>query len=177
MQKEQAEILVDGIKNRSGGIHFEEEKKVELVKLITNFSIEEETDKFHIRLPDSSGYEIPLEEGGVHYTLSLRRILVNRNAKIYRPNILKGAQEFIVENFRDYFKGYNSDVIARKMRENPSLVEAMQSAIQFNSVDHSLLGKLVSVDYKVKEIRPFVVIVGADINEVLKFENEHRRKY
>ena len=171
MQRQYAEKLVDGISGRSGGIYISEQDRDRLVTVLSGVQIPD-TRRFHISVPNTPEYSVSVDESEILYTLSIRRILINENAELIKPGCVKSAWASVV----DKFGAYDSDVITRKLREDPALVEAMKSS----DSPYSLLLKGRYVDYSNhphnKEEGPFLVIPGADIGVVMRFEKAHTKQ-
>ena len=70
-----------------------------------------ESSRFHEALPDRSQF---VEENGFYYSLSLRRILRNKNAQNYQPLLWKKADGSIASALGFY----SSDALSRNLRSN-----------------------------------------------------------
>ena len=115
------------------------------------------------QVPDSSRFseELPdkpqiITEADLYHCISLRRLLRNRNAKDYKLSGVKKAWETVAAGLGIY----SSDVLTRKIRADPELVELMS----ISDSEFSLLGKIETFDYAnpkeilYKKTRPILVI-------------------
>ncbi len=115
-----------------------------------------ESSRFYEVLP---GKQQLVEENGRYHSLSLRRVLRNRNAKDYQLSQWKKAYEAIAS----VFGAYSSDALSRNLRADGTLVEMMAGCDE----PFSLLGKFQSYDFDNPDAtlfivtRPVLVIPGA----------------
>ncbi len=126
-----------------------------------------DTSRFHEIVPENWQ---SLEESDRYHRFSLRRILRNKNARVYDPNLLKLTYATVIS----VFGGYSSDDMARRLRMDEHLARMMID----NDHPFSLLAKQETVDFTDHEAvyiskRPVLVIPGADMERVLKWESEN----
>ncbi|MBW3023048.1 hypothetical protein KY308_03010 [Candidatus Woesearchaeota archaeon] len=120
---------------------------------------------------------VKIEESDFFYTLSINRILRNSNASVERIPLTKRMFEQGV----NLAKAYSSDILARKIRQNPILVKFLYES----DLPFSLLGKLETLthfpDGEEKFVKqPVLVIPGfEDKKEISGWEaaNTLRRGY
>ncbi len=99
------------------------------------------------------------------YTLSLRRIIRNKNAVLSKVSGLKSVWRDVVSKIGMY----DSDVILRDLREDNEIIEIMSSSLK-GEYEFSLFGKLDSLDSVSEKYssRPVLVIPGMMFGENLK---------
>ncbi len=162
MEREIAERLVNELGNHSRIIS--PDKKLFLDVLVSTDI--QESSRFHEVLQDKQQLA---EESDSYYSLSLRRILRNSNAKRYKLSQWKKAYE----SFISTFSFYSSDSLSRNLRADKGIIEMMAECKE----PFSLLGKFKTYDFDNSEetlfvvTRPVLVIPGVrDTNRIYGWE-------
>ena len=134
MKREIAEQLVESLSNHTGVIPVDKKKFIEL---LTSINIEP-TSKFYAELPDDDNkYKQLLQESRKYHYLSIRRILINRNAS-YNVSLVKKIWGRLISKV-----SWSSNVFTRSLRLNTKIVEILTESKD----DFSLLAKLEIYDY------------------------------
>ncbi|MEK6800765.1 MAG: hypothetical protein AABY05_02430 [Nanoarchaeota archaeon] len=128
-----------------------------------------ESSRFHEALPDR---QQRVEENGFYYSLSLRRILRNKNAQNYQPLLWKKAGGSIASALGFY----SSDALSRNLRANKDLVKMMMECQE----PFSLLGKFQTYDDENPEgilfaaTRPILIIPDSkDMQQIYDWEEKN----
>ena len=159
MDRQLAEQLVQGLQTHS---HIDLSDPGMFIDLLVASDIPG-FSRFYQWLPENSQ---SMDESSVEYTISLRRVLRNITAKDYQLSLFKRG----VETVASAIGIYSSDVLSRRLRSNPDLVELMTN----EEMPFSLLGKLqrtdsASVDGTIyRATSPILVIHGALDNQAVK---------
>ncbi|MBW2982399.1 hypothetical protein KY343_05955 [Candidatus Woesearchaeota archaeon] len=162
MQLKTAETLVEALGKHPGIITPDKDLFIDLLMQIDV----PESSRFYERIP---GNKQELTESDCSYSLSLRRVLRNRNSeRNYSPGIVKRALDALAS-----WRGiYSSDVLTRRLRQDNEIVDLMQACLE----DFSLLAKFETYDYSdpnklTVTTRPVLVIPGAENDEqVMEWE-------
>jgi len=175
MKRKLAERLVNGLEEHPNIIRPDREKFIDILEK-TNVP---ESERFYEHI---SGAEQPLPQYNRCYSLSLTRILRNRQAEEeYQIPILKEIYDIFISTLRRIGDGkiriYDSNALSRKIRTDIDLVKMMTKS----NHPYSLLGKFETRDRDFKnpdksliETRPVLVIPGAkNIEYILDWEKAH----
>lgn len=160
MTIEIARQLVESLKNHPGIIPMDETKFIEL---LISVEIKPNSKKFYMELPYDDKYQqLFQEESRRYHFLSIRRILVNRNAG-YNVSLVKKIWGNLTSKIR-----WSSDVFSRNLRLNTKIAKFLaESKSQF-----SLLAKLQTYDYNNKDeilfvqSKPILVVLNPGENEI-----------
>lgn len=133
-----------------------------LLKILESENIPENSSRFHEDLSSEFKqlyYEYGCDER--YFSISVRRILRNRNVRNYRLSLPKKMWESLVSEFGIY----DSDGLTRKIRGNQNLVNLIGEC----KIPFSLLGKFETYDLtsgteKTKK-RPLLIIPGISEDE------------
>ena len=157
--REIAERLVESLKNHPGIIPI---NKIKFIELLTSVEIDPTSKKFYIELPDDDKYQQLLQESRKYYYLSIRRILINKNAD-YRVSVVKKIWGNLVAK-----KRWSSNVFSRSLRLNTKIAKFLAE----NKSQFSLLAKLQVYDYDNEdemlfvESKPILVVLNAQEEEI-----------
>src|SRR3989338_8637514 len=158
MKREIAEQLVESLSNHTGVIPVDKKKFIELLNSINI----EPTSKFYAELPDDDNkYKQLLQESRKYHYLSIRRILINRNAS-YNVSLVKKIWGRLISKV-----SWSSNVFTRSLRLNTKIVEILTESKD----DFSLLAKLEIYDYDNNEAlfvisKPILSVPKAKDNDI-----------
>lgn len=163
MEKDIAEILVEELSKHERA--FPVDKKF-FMGTLTKADVPD-SSRFYEELP----YEAQsVDDQEIMHSLSLRRVLRNRNAEDYQLSPFKRAFEAVTSAFNIY----SSDVLSRSMRSDKDIVRLMSECSQ----PYSLLAKFRSYDYSDHEnpkieVSPVLIIPGADRTAIDRWEDSN----
>ncbi len=172
MTIEVAKQLVESLKNCPGIIPIDLINKIKFIELLTSVDINSASKKFYIELPDDDKYQQLLQESRKYYYLSIRRILINKNADYYVSIVKKVWNNLVVHRI------WSSNVFSRSLRLNEKIAKFLVE----NKSPFSLLAKLQVYNYDNKdevlfvESKPILVVPGArgeDVEMIIKWEGEN----
>ena len=158
IRRKVAEQLVESLSNHTGVIPVDKKKFIEL---LTSINIEP-TSKFYAELPDDDNkYKQLLQESRKYHYLSIRRILINRNAS-YNVSLVKKIWGRLISKV-----SWSSNVFTRSLRLNTKIVEILTESKD----DFSLLAKLEIYDYDNNEAlfvisKPILSVPKAKDNDI-----------
>ena len=170
MTREIAEELVESLKNHSGIISMVETKFIEL---LTSLEIDRNSKKFYIDLPDDDKYQQLLEdeESRKYHFLSIRRILINKNA-VHNVSLIKKIWGSLISKIR-----WSSNVFVRNIRLNKKIAKFLAE----NKSQFSLLAKLQTYDYRNKKevlftrSQPILAVPNAKEDEIKIIEGWEKK--
>lgn len=131
-----------------------------------------DSSKFSEELPDKPQI---ITESDIYHCISLRRVLRNRNARNYKLSGAKKAWEAVAAGLGIY----SSDVLTRKIRGEPGVVELMH----VSDSPFSLLGKFETYDHAnpentlFKKTRPILIIPDLPNAQAIKNWEEANTTY
>ena len=146
IRRKVAEQLIESLSNHTGVIPVDKKKFIEL---LTSINIEP-TSKFYAELPDDDNkYKQLLQESRKYHYLSIRRILINRNAN-YNVSLVKKIWGRLISKVS---WSSNVFIFTRSLRLNTKIVEILTESKD----DFSLLAKLETYDYDNNDEALFVI--------------------
>lgn len=173
--REIAEQLVETLKNHSGiipGIIPVNEMK--FIGLLTSITIDSTSKKFYIEIPNDK-YQPPYQQPGEstkrYHLLSIRRVLINKNA-VYNVSLIKKIWGNLISKIR-----WSSNVFSRSLRLNPKIVEFLTE----NKSQFSLLVKFQTYDYNNKDevlfvrSQPILALPNAKEDEIKTIEEWEKK--
>ena len=169
LSEKEAEVLINGFSQRTGGIIFKDFDKSKLVKSLTSFSYP--TSDFMISFPKSSDYEATIENTGQLYIFSIRRSLTNNKIPLSKKPSIKRLGTYV----KEIFGNFSSNAIIDKLMQENELRMAMKNSPS----QISLFGKLRNIDDEKFTITlsPILSVPGADSNMLCEIEQKYKKFY